>query len=462
MLAVSVVGAAIAVRSDRHPRGAQQTPRAGGTPSGSSAQSPAASGASAVPSAMANTGSPSPAADPSAKSSPASSLAPAAAGPEIRPEFFGLHIHDPAGHWPTVAFGSVRLWDSGVTWKQLEPSRNTWNFAALDAQVAQANAAHKDIIMVLGVTPQWAASRPGEDANYGAGSASEPKDIADWTNYVRTLAERYKGKITRWEVWNEPNAKLFWNSGPAAMVPLAKAAYEVLKSADPDNLVLSPGIIVRTENSPLWLDEYLAAGGGKYADVIAVHFYVKTGERPEHLRPSIERIQAIMAARGEAGKPLWNTESSFGQVRAPSEIYNEPLASAYVARALALFAGHRVQRAYWYAWDDHGFSGLYLTRPNGKPTEAGRVFGLMSKWLIGARPDTCERLGSGKSEGAFACYFSRGEERFQIVWHPGTTVPYDVPAGFRTLRRLDGSNAALTGPTVPVRQVPVLITTAAS
>ncbi|MEP7055989.1 MAG: hypothetical protein ABI912_12155, partial [Actinomycetota bacterium] len=137
-------------------------------------------------------------------------------------------------------------------------------------------------------------------------------------------------------------------------------------------------------------------------------------------------------------------------------------ASAYIARSLALFAGHRVERVYWYAWDDHGFTGLYLTQPNGKPTEAGRVFGLMTKWLLGARPDTCERFGSGKSEGAFACYFSRGEERFQILWHPGTTVQYDVPAGFKTIRRLDGGSAALTGTTTPVNPVPVLITTAAS
>ncbi|MDQ1708659.1 MAG: polysaccharide biosynthesis protein PslG [Frankiaceae bacterium] len=387
---------------------------------------------------------------------------PEATGPQVRPEFFGLHIHSPASNWPAVAFGSTRLWDSGVTWKQLQPSRGTWSFSALDAQVAQANAAHKDIIMVLGVTPVWAAARPAETANYGAGSASEPKNLDDWTAYVRTLAERYRGKITQWELWNEPNAVLFWSGGPAAMVPLAKAAYGVLKATDPGNVVLSPGIIVRTENSPLWLDQYLAAGGGQYADVIAAHFYVKTGQRPEHLRPSIERIQAIMAARGVAGKPLWNTESSYGQVRSPAEIFAEPLASAYVARSMALFAGHGLQRVVWYAWDDHGFTGLYLTRPGGQPTEAGRVFGLMSTWLVGARGYGCTRIDSGKSEGAFACAFSRGDERFQILWHPGTTVQYAVPAGYRTLRKLDGSSAALTTSTVPVAPVPVLITTAGS
>ena len=361
-----------------------------------------------------------------------------------------------------MPYGSIRLWDSGVTWKQLQPSRGTFTFSALDAQVAEANRAGKDIIMVLGVTPQWAASRPNEEANYGAGSASEPKRLADWTTYVRALAQRYKGKITKWEIWNEPNAKLFWNAPAAKMVPLAKAAYTELKAADPGNLVLSPGIIVRTQNSPLWLDQYLAAGGGQYADVIAAHFYVKTGERPEHLRPSIERIRSIMAARGVAGKPLWNTESSFGQVREPSEIYGEPTASAYVARAMALFAGHGIRRVYWYAWDDYGFTGLYLSRSSNQPTKAGLAFGTMSRWLSGAKPASCERLAAGASEGAFVCSFSRGAERFQIVWHPGTTVSYDVPAGVKTVRTLGGTSVGIAGTSVRVGPVPVLITTAGS
>ncbi|MEO6713941.1 MAG: endo-1,4-beta-xylanase [Mycobacteriales bacterium] len=405
----------------------------------------------------------------SSPSQPASSpttaaptVRPPATGPVITREFFGLHIHDPVKRWPKVAFGSVRLWDSGVTWRQMQPTRTTWNFAALDAQVAQANAAGKDIIMVLGVTPQWAASRPNEAANYGAGAASPPRNLADWTTYVRTLAQRYQGKITKWELWNEPNAVLFWSAKPAAsMVPLAKSAYEVLKAADPANIVLSPGIIVRTLNSPLWLDEYLAAGGGRYADVIAAHFYVKTFERPEALRPSMERIRAIMAKRGVADKPLWDTESSMGEANRDL-IYSEPLASAYVAQALTLLAGHGIRRAYWYAWDDYTYTGLYLTRSNGKATEAGRVFGLMSSWLVGARPDTCDRIASGTAEGAYACYFSRGDEQFQIVWHPGKTTPYALPSGVRTVRRLNGASEAVSGSSVAIGVVPVLITTAAA
>jgi hypothetical protein len=382
----------------------------------------------------------------------------------VRAEFFGLHVHDLRDNWPDVPWGSIRLWDSGVSWRQMASGPGALDFSTLDAHVKKARAEHKEIVMVLGVTPRLLASDPNADGNYGPGSASPPKDVAVWGAYVKALAQRYKGKIGKWEIWNEPNVVLFWGASPAAMIPLAKEAYTQLKAVDPGNVVLTPGIAVRTDNSPLWLDEYLAAGGGQYADVIAAHFYVKAGQRPEHLRPSIERIRGIMAKYGQAAKPLWNTESGFGRrTPLPAEVYVEPLASAYVVRALALFAGNHVDRVHWYAWDDHGYLGLDLSEPDSqKPSVAGKAFGLMSGWLVGARAESCERFGSGAAEGAFRCQFTRGDEGIQIVWHPGTTVPYAVPPGYRSLHTIDGKTAPLPAGNLTVSPVPVMISTAAA
>ncbi len=403
---------------------------------------------------------------PAGTATPSTSATPplATPNPEIRPEFFGLHIHNPRDNWPEIPWGSIRLWDSGVSWKQMAPSRGTLDFSTLDEHVKLMRAARKEIVMVLGVTPRWAASDINAPGNYGPGSASPPKDLKVWGAYVKALAERYKGKIDKWEIWNEPNVVLFWGAEPEAMLPLAKEAYTQLKAVDSRNIVLTPGIAVRTENSPLWLDEYLAAGGGQYADVIAAHFYVRPGQRPEHLRPSIDRIRGIMAKYGQADKPLWNTESGFGRrTPLPAEVYVEPLASAYVVRALAIFAGHQVERVHWYAWDDHGHLGLDLSEPDSQsPSPAGKAFGLMSKWLVGARGEGCTRFDDGLSEGAFRCQFTRGDEGIQILWHPGTKVPYEVPPEYRSLHTIDGKSAALPPGNLLVSAVPVMISTVAA
>ena len=37
-----------------------------------------------------------------------------------------------------------------------------------------------------------------------------------WINYVKAVANRYKGKITYYEVWNEPDGKWCWKHGANA------------------------------------------------------------------------------------------------------------------------------------------------------------------------------------------------------------------------------------------------------
>ena len=62
--------------------------------------------------------------------------------------------------WPSVPFGAWRLWDAYVGWPQLEPKQGTWNFSTLDKYVALAEAHNVEILLPLGLTPEWASARP--------------------------------------------------------------------------------------------------------------------------------------------------------------------------------------------------------------------------------------------------------------------------------------------------------------
>ena len=48
------------------------------------------------------------------------------------------------------------------------------------------------------------------------------------------VATRYKGKVSAYEVWNEPNGKVFWDPEPdaAQYTELLKAAYPAIKAAE--------------------------------------------------------------------------------------------------------------------------------------------------------------------------------------------------------------------------------------
>ena len=142
----------------------------------------------------------------------------------VTAQYFGMHVHN-TNHWPSTSFGSLRLWDAGVTWPNLEPSKGQWNFATLDKFVALSEQSNVQVLMTLGFSPQWASARPNEACPYGPGEAAEPQDIQDWRDFIQAVATRYKGRIHEYDIWNEPSDPNFFTGTPAKMVELASEAY---------------------------------------------------------------------------------------------------------------------------------------------------------------------------------------------------------------------------------------------
>ena len=62
---------------------------------------------------------------------------PSAATARVKAGFFGMTDYDPTT-WPRQPVGAVRLWDSGVTWREIETAPGVFDFSRLDAQVATA------------------------------------------------------------------------------------------------------------------------------------------------------------------------------------------------------------------------------------------------------------------------------------------------------------------------------------
>ncbi len=135
------------------------------------------------------------------------------------PEFMGMHTLSPTRHWPSVAFGSVR--PAGTSWGALEPSKGQYDWHSLDSWVSEAQTHGVQLDYVFVNTPAWASTRPDEPcANRRAGCAAPP-NLNDWEEFVRALVTRYRGRISSYELWNEPNGSGFWTGSPQDMVELA-------------------------------------------------------------------------------------------------------------------------------------------------------------------------------------------------------------------------------------------------
>jgi len=371
----------------------------------------------------------------------------------VPPEFFGLHIHRAFGTtpWPSVPFGSWRLWDARVHWPQVEIRKNEWQWEILDREVELAEKHHVDLLLPFGETPEWAV-RSGD--RFRTAIVGDVGDLEDWRTFVRTQAMRYKRRILYYEIWNEPNLPRNRDIGtPERMLTLAREAYVTLKQVDPNIKVISPSPV--NANGLDWLERYLELGGGKYADIIGYHFYVR--HRPESMLELILPVKELMRKYGMGDKPLWNTES--GWIRNPltDRIDLVEQAPGWAARAYILNWAAGVQRFYWYAWDDDGHDSIPFTdEDQATATNSAHAYAEVQKWLIGSRMESCER----QADENWVCKLTR-ESGYNawILWNEGHSSKFDVPKSWEvtTLTKLSGEQSVWNASRIDIGELPVLL-----
>ena len=354
----------------------------------------------------------------------------------IPASFFGIHIHKVLKKdkpWPTVPFKTWRLWDTGIAWPEIQPERDTWKFELIDKAVKLSEEHNVELVINIGLSPQWAAARPKDKSGYGEKlTASEPKNIEDWKAYVRTLAERYKGKIRYWEIWNEPDMRLFFSGSTKSMVELTKTAYEILKEVDPENMIISPPVTGYLVLIP-WLKSYFRDGGGDYIDIIGTHFYVwfKSND-PEKVVSTINMIKEYANEFGIKGKPIWDTECGFKQ----QNVTNEDLAMGYIARLAIVQWYYGVERVMYYSWDNN-----YIIRMVDKEykneTHVAVAYRETQKWLIGAIVKDMINVGNN----VWIARLERNGKEARMIWHSNDTNPdfkidYTIPEEWRFLSKI--------------------------
>lgn len=368
-----------------------------------------------------------------ARANPADRPAPALR--TVSAQYFGTHIHrlqgTPIGEpgvtaWPQVPMGHLRLWDSGVAWLDVNPRPGRWDFRRLDVYVQTAEENGAALLYTLGLTPAWASARPAERCPYGVGCSAEPRDLSLWTDYVRTVAQRYGSRIQAYELWNEPNFSDiardrgqpgFYTGSVATLVEMAGVARQVLDEVNPAARLCTPGFV----NGPDRLELFLAAGGRQHVQAVCYHFYAShVGRMAEELR----EVRAIMARQGVAHLPLWNTETGVELHRPgdpPSGLAGETVEeiAARIAQLMIYGASVGIERFYQYAWDSER-SGMF--HPDGQPRPALAALATLSEWLEGTQVERCRRL-SLRGAALVSCVGQRGPERFVWLWMDDASRP---------------------------------------
>lgn len=398
-------------------------------------------------------------------------IQPPASPPGTSINFQGLLDHSPTD-WPTVPFNTLRLWDSNTRWATLNPAQGTYDWKSLDQWLNAAEQHQVELLFTVAMTPPWASSDPNDQrCHYGPGLCDPPIGLNPdgtgsnqvWKDFITAVAQHINGRIKYWEIWNEPHMKFYWNGTPAQMVRMAQDARDIILSVDPTAKLLNAGVQSHYPPALRWWNKYAAAGGLKYADIIAMHGDVRTLPNECGVYPQAEtyllvmsNLHQVLRQYGEDNKPIWDTESSWARTDLDC-FHDEDLHAAFLARFHLMHLSAGVRRFYWRCWIG-GNGGLY--DKNTGITKAGVAYGVIHTWITGrslVNPCTATLT-------VWTCNFT-GTNNYvaQAIWDTSqscnngvcTTVDQAVDPQFTHYRTLDGDRLGIKNNTVPIGAKPI-------
>jgi hypothetical protein len=391
----------------------------------------------------------------------------------ITDSFFGLHLRygTTKTPWPSVDFYSWRVITPETEWRGLQPSENKWNFSHLDKAVELGGKNNVEILLTLGQTPPWAASRPSELVPNGAGASSEPQKLSDWENYIRTVARRYKGKIKYYELWNEPyfreidpyRAIAGFTGYAVQMVELGRIAKQVLHEEDPNAVLISPGFGAGFPGVPR-IEQWFKAGGGSVTQALAYHFYLRP---PELMGKLYSQLRAITVKYGYPSMPIFNTESGYyvqnpehpvspkypGSNYVFAKVLTPEENGAYMIRAHLITAAAGLDRFYWYSWD---ILDMGLTRSYGQvQTSGSQAYGTMLRWLRNSVIKDC----ATENDKTWVCRLSRNGASAYVVWNSQGDEDFTIPTSMNVgeMETITSQVSQLNGKKVSIGISPILL-----
>ncbi len=197
------------------------------------------------------------------------------------------------------------------------------------------------------------------------------------------MAARYAPEGVRdFEIWNEPNNGVFWQPAPnpAAYTADLIAAHAAIKAVDPQGVVITGGLAPETDNGTdinaiTYLQDMYADGAKGAFDAVGYHPYsfpalpdaYEAWSGWSQMSQTPTSIESVLAANGDASKPLWLTEVG-APTSGPDGVGDAAQAEELTEAIADAKASKFIGSLYIYTYEDSGTD----------PTTDEDWFGLLS------------------------------------------------------------------------------------
>ena len=178
--------------------------------------------------------------------------------------------------------------------------------------------------------PSWTHADPS------IGDKAPPDNLQDYIDFAVAVAERYRGRIHYYQIWNEPNIFPEWGDAfvdPEAYTEMLCQTYSALKAVDPEITIVSGALAPtnamdgRNLNDFFFLQRMLDAGAAECFDILAMQGYgLNSGPTDRRMRPMTVNfsrplyIRDLLVRNGYPEKPIWISEAAWNPVPEPDVV----------------------------------------------------------------------------------------------------------------------------------------------
>lgn len=284
-----------------------------------------------------------------------------------------------------------------------EPDVNVCNWVSSDNVIGNAAQSGARVLPILSNLPGYISKDPNKvplkgkarrgwvdfvDAavrRYGRGGTF-------WENEFPALYEGEPQPIVEWQVWNEPNGKVYFKPkpNPRKYAKLVKLTSRTIRSADPEARVVLGGMF---GNAAINLKRFLRGfyefeGIEEHFDALALHPY---SANLRQLRLQIRWARRVARDHGDGDVGLWITELGWGSGKGGHPLeQGRKGQKRKLKRSFRMLRRNRdkwnVEGVIWFTWQDRRdrqvcrfcrHAGLYNAKGNSKP--AWKAFKRLSR-----------------------------------------------------------------------------------
>ncbi len=284
--------------------------------------------------------------------------------------------------------GSVRI---DAEWYFLEQTQGVYQatyMARMDHAIDGLKTRGIEPLIDVTSTPLWVSNAPNTDPDipheppirsHVDPTCDATKTIcstydksAQFNNFLSMLINRYAGKVSQYEIWNEPTGNWAWrrtetdwtqaatNVG-TDYTTLLKGAYNTAKAIDPNITILGGSLSGTDGPNQVFLGSMYANGAKNFFDELSQHYYCDPPGHnfcnanrsiidPETLADTFTaNIVPIMNANSDSAKSVWVTETGYNTyTTGVTEAQQADFLTRTYAKAKTI---SQIKKLYWYTMD---------------------------------------------------------------------------------------------------------------